>query len=277
VIAIQPPPALSYAVRAGDNLSTIAARYGTTWQVIARTNHIADPDQIFPGQALTVRRGSPAFRGALSLAVLTPAAPATTADALTPAALTAAVRLGPDQLREVFRSAPASRAVYTVQPGDTLSKISARLFRNPDKWPWLYDADKRVIGASPDVLTPGEKLGETLGSKPEYGDAVAAVTRARQVAADYRAAAVTASSGAAGIVAGSGIESCIIARESGGNSQVMNSSGHYGLFQFDYSTWVSGGGSPAAFGDASVAEQQQVFDAVFAARGIEPWGPSDGC
>ena len=75
----------------------------------------------------------------------------------------------------------------------------------------------------------------------------------------------------------SGIESCIISRESGGDSQVMNASGHYGLFQFDEGTWASGGGNPSDFGHASVSEQQRVFQNVYAARGAEPWAPSDGC
>lgn len=83
-----------------------------------------------------------------------------------------------------------------------------------------------------------------------------------------------------GQLSGSGMsafEQCVITRESSGRPQVMNSSGHYGLFQFDYSTWVSGGGSPGDFGHASVQEQQQVFDRVYAARGTEPWAPYDGC
>jgi NlpC/P60 family/Transglycosylase-like domain len=76
---------------------------------------------------------------------------------------------------------------------------------------------------------------------------------------------------------GSGFQQCVIARESGGNSQVMNGSGHYGLYQFDAGTWASGGGNPADFGHASVAEQNQVFNSVYAARGSSPWAPSDGC
>ena len=91
---------------------------------------------------------------------------------------------------------------------------------------------------------------------------------------DDRTSAVPASAGPTG---GSGFEQCVIRTESGGASQVMNPTGHYGLFQFDYSTWVSGGGSGADFGHASVAEQQSVFNAVYAARGTQPWTPSDGC
>ena len=58
---------------------------------------------------------------------------------------------------------------------------------------------------------------------------------------------------------GGSFGSCVVARESGGNSQVMNSSGHYGLYQFSASTWAAYGGNPASFGNASVAEQNQVF------------------
>ena len=69
----------------------------------------------------------------------------------------------------------------------------------------------------------------------------------------------------------------MIARESGGNAQVMNASGHYGLYQFSYATWVAYGGSPASFGHASVAEQNQVFDNAIAAGGQSNWSAYDGC
>lgn len=41
-------------VRAGDSLSTIGARTRRTWPQLAAYNHLADPDQIEPGQVLTV-------------------------------------------------------------------------------------------------------------------------------------------------------------------------------------------------------------------------------
>ena len=68
------------------------------------------------------------------------------------------------------------------------------------------------------------------------------------------------------------VRPCVVARESGGNSQVMNSSGHYGLYQFSEATWVAYGGNPADFGNASVAEQNQVF-ANAIARAASPTGP----
>jgi len=76
---------------------------------------------------------------------------------------------------------------------------------------------------------------------------------------------------------GGGFASCVIARESGGNSQVMNSSGHYGLYQFSASTWQEYGGSAGSFGNASVAEQNQVFNTAIAAGGASNWTPYDGC
>jgi hypothetical protein len=69
----------------------------------------------------------------------------------------------------------------------------------------------------------------------------------------------------------------VVARESGGNSQVMNSSGHYGLYQFSEPTWVAYGGSAGSFGHASVAQQQQVFSNAMARGGQSNWKPYDGC
>ena len=75
----------------------------------------------------------------------------------------------------------------------------------------------------------------------------------------------------------SGFQQCVIARESGGNAQVMNSTGHYGLYQFSASTWAAYGGNPGDFGHASVAEQNQVFANAMAAGGQSNWAPYDGC
>lgn len=48
------PAARTYTVRAGDNLSSIAARYGTTYQALAAKNNIANPNLIYPGQVLKI-------------------------------------------------------------------------------------------------------------------------------------------------------------------------------------------------------------------------------
>ena len=47
---------ISYAVRKGDTLSSIAARYGTTWQKIAKDNDLSNPNLIMPGQRLIIKK-----------------------------------------------------------------------------------------------------------------------------------------------------------------------------------------------------------------------------
>ena len=44
-----------YTVRAGDNLSAIAARYGTSYQSIANLNGLANPNLIYAGQTLKIK------------------------------------------------------------------------------------------------------------------------------------------------------------------------------------------------------------------------------
>ena len=48
------PAGRTYTVQAGDNLSAIAARYGTTYQALAAKNGIANPNLIYPGQVLKI-------------------------------------------------------------------------------------------------------------------------------------------------------------------------------------------------------------------------------
>jgi hypothetical protein len=69
----------------------------------------------------------------------------------------------------------------------------------------------------------------------------------------------------------------VVARESGGNSQVMNASGHYGLYQFALGTWEKYGGPAADFGHASVAEQERVFMTALDQGGQSNWSSYDGC
>lgn len=47
-----------YTVKSGDTLSDIAAKYGTTYQKIAADNGIKNPNLIYPGQVLTINKGS---------------------------------------------------------------------------------------------------------------------------------------------------------------------------------------------------------------------------
>jgi hypothetical protein len=100
---------------------------------------------------------------------------------------------------------------------------------------------------------------------------------ASYVPAHSAPATTTRGSTYSGGTPGGAFGQCVVARESGGNAQVMNSSGHYGLYQFSASTWAAYGGNPGDFGHASVAEQNQVFNTAIARGGQSNWSPYDGC
>lgn len=182
----------------------------------------------------------------------------------------------------------ASRLVASVivAPGDTLSKLAAEYLSGPSGWPAIWWANRAII-PNPDALKPGQSLVIPNGvpvSAALTAKAFRAIPQPKVITISasrspggytyhYAAPAVSDVS----YSGGGGFQSCVISRESGGNSQVMNGSGHYGLYQFDYGTWVSGGGAGGDFGHASVSEQNRVFASVYAARGTQPWAPSDGC
>lgn len=44
-----------YIVKSGDTLSTIAQKYNTTYQKIAKDNNISNPNLIYPGQKLVIK------------------------------------------------------------------------------------------------------------------------------------------------------------------------------------------------------------------------------
>ncbi len=174
-------------------------------------------------------------------------------------------------------------AKYIVKSGDTLASIAQRLYASADYWPVLYWANRAKI-PYPSQITVGQVL--TVPNKPakipsvpqELAPAAPAATTASS-GTGYSSAAPAAPTRTASTYSGSGgsFQACVIARESGGNPQVMNGSGHYGLYQFSASTWAAYGGNPADFGHASVAEQNQVFANAIAAGGQSNWAPYDGC
>ena len=47
---------IKYTVKSGDTLSGIAAKYGTTYQKIAADNGISNPNKIYPGQVLIIKK-----------------------------------------------------------------------------------------------------------------------------------------------------------------------------------------------------------------------------
>jgi len=98
VVAAQGDGQLRHTVQAGENLTRIAAQYGTTVQAIAQANNIINPSLIFVGQVLIIPVPAPA----------TPVA--------TPVSGATATPVPP----------PATEVVHVVQPGENLFRISLR-------------------------------------------------------------------------------------------------------------------------------------------------------
>jgi LysM repeat protein len=188
----------------------------------------------------------------------------------------------------------AAPVVYTVQSGDSLSTIAEHFYHNARAWPALYWANQGKIHWADD-LQAGQVLSipaepATIPNPPaqlEPAAQPAAYVPAHastqpviaQAAPPPDTAAAPAAGGGpyTGGVPGGAFGACVLSRESGGQAQIMNSSGHYGLYQFSASTWAEYGGNPADFGNASVAEQNQVFANALAAGGEDNWAPYDGC
>lgn len=133
-------PHKSYFVQPGDTLSGIAARFGVSWQDLARANGLGEETVLQVGVVLRVPLPAPAAdqppplaaaaaqptqvaeapTGANAVAVGSPASPEP------PAPMAAAD--APAQQAKASSAAlpPAASATYVIRAGDTLSKIAAR-------------------------------------------------------------------------------------------------------------------------------------------------------
>ena len=172
---------------------------------------------------------------------------------------------------------------YTVKAGDSLSAIAERSYHNEKAWPVLYWANRSRIRWA-NVIEAGQVL--RIPVEPARIPAPPALLGPASIPTTETAApqATPASASAQGAVEtsssatpGGSFAQCVIARESGGQTQVMNSTGHYGLYQFSASTWAAYGGSPADFGHASASEQNRVFNNAIASGGQSNWSAYDGC
>jgi LysM repeat protein len=214
---------------------------------------------------------------------------ATSAAAAAASKVPAAYRPAPDKARLLaargarHKAAPAS--TYTVRPGDSLSAIAGRVYHNAADWPVLYWQNHDQVRWANDinvgqVLTvpalPGKIPAPPAQMSPGYTPrhSTSAVTQTAPATATTSA---TPAASWSGTYPGGAFGACVVARESGGNPQIWNPSGHWGLYQFSAATWAAYGGNPADFGSAGVAEQNAVFATALAQGGQSNWSPYDGC
>ena len=119
---------------------------------IRRTGRHTTPSQV-EKVAEVAGKAAPAVAIA---GVLVAAAPQAQASVKTPAKATTVT----EQARTnalVRRDAPVATQTYTVRPGDTLSSIAERFYRNPGDWQWIYAANRSKV-SNPNSIYAGERL-----------------------------------------------------------------------------------------------------------------------
>jgi LysM repeat protein len=196
------------------------------------------------------------------------AAPSDSAISVTDTALPVTLTSYTTPARVITPATPAVLGYRTVTRGETLSVISQAAYRDAKCWPGVYRENSRVIGGNPDVIEVGQRLAIPAACDMRPVSIPAAKTVTRTTAVVTETAPVTTTSS---------FEACVISRESGGNPRAVNpSSDAGGLFQFLPSTWDGYDGYPNAE-SAPVSVQEEYFNIVYAAYGVAPWRPYDGC
>lgn len=135
VVDPAPTPAQSYfevTVEPGDTLSRLASKHlgdARRFEELFEANRdqLRSPDSVQLGMVLRIpREGSNVASGSTA---------------------------GPAQAR----SSVAGVATYTVRPGDSLSRIAARVLGDADRWEELFEANRDTL-ASPDRVVVGQEL-----------------------------------------------------------------------------------------------------------------------
>jgi LysM repeat protein len=191
---------------------------------------------------------------------------------------------------------PALASTHTVQPGDTLSGIAAsagvslhkvekanRWIKNPNliyvgQVVHVPDGHKGPLPATPAYYQAPAAQAPAASSTPSASSDTSAESGTSSVSSGTTSessgtSSVSSSTPAATTTgASSSFQQCVAWRESG-NNPTASSSGLYGILP---STWASLGYSGTA-GSASVAQQNQAFQQLYAQDGASPWAPYDGC
>ena len=148
-----------YKVVAGDNLTKISKKYGTTVAELVKLNNIANPNLIFVGQELKI----PVADAAPAAATATAAAPA-----------------------------PATTK-YTIQPGDNLTKI-AKQFGTTVEALVRYNgiANPNLIYAGSELIVPMDEAHAAAVKAAEEAQKASIAAAQEQAIAQAKAAAAAA-------------------------------------------------------------------------------------
>ena len=175
----QPTPAPSndtiYVVKAGDTLSGIASKYGTTYQTLAAYNNISNPNLIYVGQQIkipgngttttntttnnsktyTVKSGD-TLSGIASKYGTTYQTLAAYNNISNPNLIYVGQQIKiPGNGTTTTNTTTNNSKTYTVKSGDTLSGIASKYGTT---WQKIYNDNKSVIGSNPNLIKPGQVL-----------------------------------------------------------------------------------------------------------------------
>lgn len=129
----------TYVVKEGDTVVGIWSRLTGSergWEKLLAANPGLEPERLKIGQVLKLPEVGAPSSGKTG----TPAAAATTT-----------VQTGGS-------SASSGTGTYTVAAGDTLSRISSKVYGDSKHWQQIYDANKDAIGPNPASLKVGQVL-----------------------------------------------------------------------------------------------------------------------
>ncbi|MGJ3766043.1 LysM peptidoglycan-binding domain-containing protein [Limosilactobacillus fermentum] len=147
----------TYTVQPGDTLSGIAAKFGTTYQVLSAINGIGDPNQIWPGQVLKVT-GTASQESTYYVQAGDTLSSIATKFGTTVSSLVSINHISNPNVIYVGQKIYVGEATqgqsnaYTVQAGDTLSGIASKFGTT-----WQALAQKNGL-ANPNVIYVGQTL-----------------------------------------------------------------------------------------------------------------------
>ena len=147
----------TYTVQPGDTLSGIAAKFGTTYQVLSAINGIGDPNQIWPGQVLKVT-GTASQESTYYVQAGDTLSSIATKFGTTVSSLVSINHISNPNVIYVGQKIYVGEATqgqsnaYTVQAGDTLSGIASKFGTT-----WQTLAQKNGL-ANPNVIYVGQTL-----------------------------------------------------------------------------------------------------------------------
>jgi LysM repeat protein len=151
-----------YVVQPGDTLYSIAARFNTTVDAIARLNQISDPNRIYPGMLLQIPLSCPPTEGFThivqqgeTLATIAAQYSVTVYDLVCYNEIVPTYLIFPGQSLFVPGqppSPPAGGQIYIVREGDTLNAIAQRFGVSVASLIELNNIPR------PDLIFPGQRL-----------------------------------------------------------------------------------------------------------------------